>query len=444
MQFRRSRLVWVLLALIVVLLLVAAGSAAAFFLLRPQDSVDTAWRDPVAAIAPEQVAPDLALYPLAGASELDTIDAAIGSDDVETAYAGLVLNTHLSDAQRLGRLILLGSAMLEVGVPDRAVPVYQQVYDLAMLSPWLSDSSRADALLAAGHGWRQVGNGEQALRAYDQVYLIAVGSPYLQMANRRSLLVALETAYGDVRDKERTARTRAKIVELDQQIGPLPPVEPGLRPELSSGEEVVSSPERGLLEDARRKPALDLLQYIAAQGQPDAGLVAVLAGALQAEDAAKAAFYGQALQEAAQPGRRIDIHRAMIRWLLTKYKVAVRGFGLSVVPGWEQDVAGIQSELSRAYQDLFFEYEDLVASLPDATLMVPARYQIQREALLEGRLGRYVNYPAQQWAEKLQATVQELVAAGGVDHLYVDVQAGEDGALSFSLSPAAEYGPPAP
>ncbi|HSJ59352.1 MAG TPA: hypothetical protein VLC95_19360, partial [Anaerolineae bacterium] len=79
MQFRRTRLVWVLLAIIVMLLLVAAGSAAAFFLLRPQEPADTAWQDPISAVVPDQVAPDLALYPLAGASELDTIDAAIAN-----------------------------------------------------------------------------------------------------------------------------------------------------------------------------------------------------------------------------------------------------------------------------------------------------------------------------------------------------------------------------
>lgn len=444
MPFRRSRLLWVLLALIVVLLLVAAGSAAAFFLLRPQPADHPAWSDPIAAIAPDRVAPELALYPLAGASELDTIDAAIDSQDVETAYAALVLSTDLTDAQRLGRLILLGGTMVDLSALDRASLAYQQVYDLAILSPWLSDPARADALLAGGHGWHSVGDDAQAAVAYDQVYLIAVGSPYLQMANRRSLLVALEQAYAELRDKERAAKTRAKIIELDQQAGPLPPLEPGLRPELSSGQEVISSPELGLLEDARRQAALELLEYIAQQGQPHPDLVAALAAALQTEDQAKDAFYRQALQDTAQPGRRVDIHRAMTRWLLTKYKVAVRGFGVQVVPEWEADVAGIQSALSRSYQDLFFEYEDLVTALPDATLMVPGRYQIRREALLEGRLGRYVNYPAQQWAEKLQTTVQELVAAGGVDRLYVDVEASEEGALGFSLSPAAEYGLPGP
>ncbi|MBN1661073.1 MAG: hypothetical protein JXA93_21950 [Anaerolineae bacterium] len=444
MQFRPSRLAWVLLALIVVLLLVAAGSAAAFFLLRPQETVEAAWRDPISAILPDQVAPDLALYPLAGASELDTIDAAISNDQVETAYAAIVLSTDLSDAQRLGRLILLGSAMLEGGATERAALVYQQVYDIAILSPWLSDPARADALLASGHGWRRVGEVEQALAAYDQVYLIAVGSPYLQMANRRSLLVALEAAYDDMGDKERAPKIRAKIIELDQQAGPLPPLEPGLRPELSAGEQVISSPELGLLEDARRQAALGLLQTIAEQGQPQEELVAALAGALRAEDTAKGAFYQQALAETAQPGRRVDIHRAMIRWLSIKYKVAARGFGLSLVPEWEEDVATIQSALSRSYQDLFFEYEDLVTALPDATLMVPGRYQIRRQALLQGRLGHYVNYPAQQWAEKLQSTVQELVAAGGGDRLYVDVEAREDGTLDFFLTPAAEYGSPAP
>jgi hypothetical protein len=55
-----------------------------------------------------------------------------------------------------------------------------------------------------------------------------------------------------------------------------------------------------------------------------------------------------------------------------------------------------------------------------------------------------VNYPAQQLAEKLQSAVQELIAAGAVDRLYVDVREEEEGTLHFFLSPAADYGAPTP
>jgi hypothetical protein len=446
MQFLRSRLAWILIGLVVLLVLVAAVSAGAYLILRGRDTVDATWQDPVAAILPDQIAPDLALYPLAGALELDTIDAAIEGGALETAYATLVLGTDLTDAQRVGRLILLGRQFEAVEAWERAALAYQQVYDLAILSPRLNDPTRADALLASGRGWAALEEVDRALNAYDQVYLIAIGSPNLQLANRRELLMALETAYQDLDEEARADTVRGKIIELDQDMGPMSPAGSGPQPELLLGEAVPSSPEIGALEEARRQVALALLEAYAdpEQGEPTEALVSAVADALRAEDEAKLAFYNQALEETVQPGRRVGLHQWAIEWLMIKYRVATRGFGVSLVPEWENDLAGIQSALSRAYQELFFEYEDLVTALPDATLMAPGRYQVRRDALLDGRLGRYVNYPAQQLAEKLQSAAQELIAAGAVDRLYIDVRAGEEGTWYFFLSPAADYGAPTP
>nr|NIV36001.1 hypothetical protein [Anaerolineae bacterium] len=217
MRSCRGRLVWILLALAAFLLVVALVLAAVYLVLQRSQSPTAGWQDPVLAIVPEQVAPDLALYPLAGASELDTVDAALANDDLETAYATLVFGLEMSDSQRIGRLILLGGQYAEAENADRAGLTYQQVYDVAVLSPYLTDPTRADALLAAGKGWTTLGDQDRALEVYDQVYLIAAQSPYLQMANRRDLLVALEEAYEEMGERSRAEASRAGIIELDQQ-----------------------------------------------------------------------------------------------------------------------------------------------------------------------------------------------------------------------------------
>ena len=95
--------------------------------------------------------------------------------------------------------------------------------------------------------------------------------------------------------------------------------------------------------------------------------------------------------------------------------------------------------MSKAHEGLFFDYEDLVTALPDASLIGPSSYQVRRQVILDGRLGRYPNYPAEQLADKLQDAVQGLIASGAVEELYVDVDV-RDGQLSFFLSPADEYG----
>jgi hypothetical protein len=284
--------------------------------------------------------------------------------------------------------------------------------------------------------------GTQAVESYDQVFLIATGSPYLQMANRRDLLTALKTAYAELGDGERAAACEAEVVELDQ-APPQPPADPGARPELPLAGDTISTPEVGALEEARRQAAFGVLEAVRQGGEAPANLVDSLAAALRAEDAAKLALYQQELEGTSQPSRRIGAQSEMIEWLMLKYQVASRAMGMSLVPEWEGSLAEIQSALSKAHEGLFFDYEDLVTALPDAALMGPGSYQVRRQVLLDGRLGRYPNYPAEQLTGKLQDAVRGLIASGSVDQLYVDVAAGGVGeAHHFFLNSSQEYGLP--
>lgn len=443
MRSRRNRWIPILLAAVALLLVLAVALVVAYFVLGRQGETAEGWEDPIAAVQPGSVAADLALYPLAGALKSETVDAALANLELETGYAVLVFDLELSDAQRIGRLVRLGDEFAAVEALERAALCYQQIYDIAILSPSLTDPARADALLAVGRGWTLIGQEALAMEAYDQTGLIAVESPYLQLANRRDLLAALETAYRDLGDEERASATRAEIVALDQQGQSQAPAVPGERPELPSLEDAaLSSPDVGAVEEARRQAAFELLQALSTGGSASPELVSVLAGALQAEDAAKLGLYQQTLEGTSQPGLRIDAHWQKIRWLMLKYQVASGGLGLSVVPDWETQLAQIRSDLSKAYEELYFDYEDLVTALPEARLIGPGSYQVRRQVILDGRLGRYVNYPAQQLADKLQDAVQALQASGAVDRLYVDVGTQEGGQLHFYLSSAEEYGSP--
>jgi hypothetical protein len=442
MRSCQGRLIWILLAAVIVLLVVAVVAGAIFFVLQRQQTTSATWQDPIAGILPAEILPELALYPLAGASELETIDVAMANGDLETAYAALVFSMDLTDVQRIGRLTLLGKRFVEADLPRRADLCYQQIYDVALISPTLNDPARADALLGSGTGWAALGQTALAANACDQVYLLATQSPYLQMAHRRDLLGRLETAYGDLGDVERAAACQQAIANLDQQPNPQPPAMPGPAPGLPQGSEPVSSPQVGTLEEARRQAAYTLLQALGGEAEPPPGLVGNLAQALQAEDAAKQGLYQQELDATSQPGKRINVDWQSIRWLMLKYRVAARGFGLSLVPEWESQLPDIQSALSTAYEDLLFDYEDFVAALPDASLLGSGSYQARRQSILAGQLGQYPNYPAEQLASKLQDAATDLIAAGSREQLYLDV-AVENGGLRFYLSPAEQYGLPA-
>jgi len=440
MRSNHRALVLILLVAAFLLLFVAVVAVALFFVLRQRPAEAADWQDPLAELAPDEAAPDLALYPLAGASEVETIDAALANGDLETAYATLIFGLDMSDAQRIGRLIILGREQAAAERPERAALAYQQIFDLAVLSARLTDPERADALMASGNGWAQVEREAEALRAFDQTYVVAIHSPYLQMAQRRELLARLSAAYEALGEEERARICREKIVKLDQEVQK-PPTVPLPNPELPGRGEAVSTAEVGRLEQARRDAALALLESFSPGEEPPPGPVQGLAQALQAEDAAKLELYRQELESTSQPGKRIGVLWEMIRWLTLKEKVALRGFGLSLAPEWEAQAAEIQSMLSVAYEELFFAYEDMVTALPDATLIEPGRYRVRRQMNLAGRLGQYPNYPVQQMADKLQDAALALIAAGAGDQLYVDELAGDAG-LSFFLNPAARYGQP--
>lgn len=435
----RTRLAWILLAVVAGLLLLAAASGGIYAVLRQRQSRIESWHDPIGAVAADEMSADLALYSLAGASELETIDAAIANKDPVTAYIAVVFSPDLTEAQRIGRLILIARQFAELEKNDLAAISYQQIYDLAVLSPGLNDPARADALLADGWGWAGIGQELQALQAFDQVYAITVRSPYLQMAHRRDLLRALELAYRDLGDMERAEICAQRIVELDQEMVPQLPAEPVETPALPTGTTQLSSAEVGVLEESRRQAAFAVIQSMSDGATPRPDLVGNLAQALRAEDAAKLELYRRELEATTQPGKRVDLESQVIRWLTIKYRVAVLGFGLSLVPEWEEQAPEIQSALSKSYEDLFFDYEDLVAGLPDAALVGPGSYSVRRGVILAGRLGQYPNYPGQQLAEKLQDAARAMIGAGILEPLYVDF-AHEGPGLRFFFTPADEYG----
>lgn len=439
----RRRYIWILLAAMILLVVVAVSAVVAYLLLRQPQKAAAVGQDPLAAIVPGEVSPDLALYPLAGASDLEAIDAATETGELMTALATLGFSSDVSDRQRIGRLTVLGGRFAESKRPEMASLAFQAIYDLALLSPRLNDPLRADALRAAAEGWAGLGEKTRAVQAYDAMRAVGTHSPYLQTAQRIELLVVVAEGYRALNQDKLAQESTAQIREMSEEpMAKVTPVQVQ-SPELPFGQTPVSSAEVGVLEDSRRQAAYALISGLADEQQPAPELVSKLAEALKAEDAAKLALYAQELTNTSQPSQRIEVHWQMIRWLLLKYQIAAKDMGLSVLPDWEAQLPEVQSALSKAYEDLLFDYEDLATALPNASLIGPGRYVARRLTTLAGRLGQYPNFPAEQMAEKLKAAVTDLISSGQANGLYVDVL-NENGNLRFLFRPATEYGQPTP
>jgi hypothetical protein len=128
-----------------------------------------------------------------------------------------------------------------------------------------------------------------------------------------------------------------------------------------------------------------------------------------------------------------------IRWLTIKYQVALGGYGLSMVPEWEAQSAEIQSELSKAYEDLYALHGEQVIALPEADTIDRAWVEVFRQEIEVGQLGLYPNYPEEQLTAKLKEATEKLIASGQDRSLRVDILY-QDNVTVFILTSDEFYG----
>lgn len=380
------------------------------------------WQDPVLKVRPDEVDPRLALLVLAGWPPQQVADLALSQKTWETAYAILVHSPEISDRERAGLWLLLGRGLAEAGQPDRALLCYQQAEVVGVLSPVLSDYLRADILSQAALGAAQIGQANLARHWAEETRVLLRGSADLQPVLRQQMADRVAEVYRLLGEKPPTLAV-ARAAPSGQVVEPLLPTL--ARP--------VDLPEAALQARQEREAAARQAVQWMAQGGAGGEWQAVLARALQQEDQVMASVLRQAAEGEVRLSVRAGWVRRRVEWLSIKYQVARRGFGLSLVPEWEERDAEIRSDLAKAYQDLFTLYQDEVVALPTVDLVRQGWVEVLAEEAKVGTLGLYPNYPEPEVAENLArrmddwlqsrpevawriATVQE---GGGVEYVLV-------------------------
>jgi len=404
---------WVLLALAaatVLLVLVGVASLGAFFLLREQPFDVPEWQDPLTLVKPDRVDPALAVAGLGGVSDGDLGAKAIAQARADTAYAILVFSPSIGDRESAGDFLLLANRFRSDDRPELAIASYRLAGTIATLSPDLPDTVRADTFVLTGEGLAELEEFGLAQLFFDQAFNVAMASPYLQAATRRNVFQRLQQGYRMIGDRER-ART-----SLEQSAEPFPMVTVvEAPPVLPVAEPPLMSLEVQQAEAARWEAAQALSSALVVRGgyaPPE--LVAALREALIAEDQVKLPYFNSQLAAAPQLSVQISIVEARINWLSTKYRVARRGYGISLVPEWEVQAESIRAELTKSYELLYALYADLIVAMPDAEQIDLATEEILRRENLVGTLGRYPNYPAEQRiAQLLQATAHLVESRPG-------------------------------
>lgn len=438
---------FILFVLIGVILLAAIGALAlaASSLVTPSAiTPPLLWSDPLAAIDPADIAPDIALRSLAGEPEDVTAEQSLRVEGAEqslsireqmqaTAYANIVHSPDMDDTRRAGLLLLLADRYMLAKNRERAALCAYQVYDITALSLTLNDFTRAEASLHVAIIWQATGHEELARLALEQAANVTSGSLVLQSAQRRSLWEQIARYYRALGDTElaEQMQTRAEKAE-PPRAGPRPV---GLVvATLPAPEPNSSEVNQAIFE--RQKRALVIVESLGRGLQsgvaPDIGPeTADLAEYLRREDVVRKALYDRVIA-GPELGPRVGAARARIQWLTLKLRVAQKGYGLSIVPEWEEVAAAIRAELVLAYADYLALRLDQITALPNAEDLNRGRLEILREMVLHGRLGLYPDFPMELRAAELDEAVEELRLHGRLGGLALRSR-GEAGERIFIL-----------
>lgn len=413
----RTRVQRAMLGLLALLIVTGLVTGGAYLYLRFGSS--SGWSSPVAGLRSEKVNPPLALLGLTGMSDSEVVNWALASGELDTAYAAVLFSSQLSDAEQVGNLLLLGQGYAEAGDKDQARLCYQQVNLIATLSPTLSDFAKANSYMEIGEGLAELGNREEALSNYDQAQTVAVHSPSVKDQHRADILGQLATEYEALGEKTAASECSTLHAEILYSSGESTesaegsmeqPTAPFLMHIQEPTGAMVASYEQRRVETVLA--LIDFLQGAAPGTAIPHDLATEVAQALVNEDNARRTAYEDQLAAASSMVLRIGMADAQVDWLILKYRVALGGYGLRLVPAWEDDLAHVESELDAARGELLSMYNEQISTFSDDAAKDRAWYDVLRLEIQQGRLGLHPYYPEEELISQLTAVAERLIGSG--------------------------------
>lgn len=409
----KKALPFILLGAAALLFCFGVGALGLNFLGPRAPAIDTTkWIAPQDQVETKNIDPASALGILAGTSDVGSVDDALAAGDFEGAFAQIAYSTEFSDANRLGTLLLLGNRYAQGKQTAKAVWMYEYAVFLTLVSPLPSDLTRAQTLLEASQGLKSLGMEANSRAALDQAYLIAQYSFSLPRDTRADLLEQISRvyrAYGAAKLADQARSQAAETSTLANEDS----VNISRRPFRISVTVPPESTEIKSKLDVRigaARELVDALNLNPPQSEADmpADLIRALGDALYDEDGTRADFYISEYDAAADASSQLGVLREKLRWLSLKYRVARLGFGLELVPEWQEDVAGIKQEMNDTYAEYFAITEQQANGLEKTDEASRSTEDVLRNALLAGRWGLYSEYDETDLRARLDEISQAL------------------------------------
>jgi hypothetical protein len=257
--------------------------------------------------------------------------------------------------------------------------------DIAALGPSLNDSGRANVSLQASRGYQNLDQPWLATFGVVQAENIARYSLTLLPAQRRDQLNQVAAAYERLAQPDEARRVRNNLAAYSAGPGVIVESPTPLLPTLRGAVTLPADVTAALA--ARQQAAARLAaQWLSAQPAERDALARQLGDALVAEDSARGTFYATA---ASLPlADRLALLHDQISWLSIKLRALKGGYGVALVPEWEQQRAEVEAALSQTYTDLVNGYGQQLDTLGPVEALT-ARVELLRGSMQWVRLGLF-------------------------------------------------------
>jgi hypothetical protein len=384
----------VLLGAALLLFCVGLAALGANFVIARGDKVDlTLWKPPLDQVEVKRLTAANSLEVLADVNDAQAIDDALQQGDWESAFAGIAYSPGLTDANRIGTLLLLGSRYAMAKQTSKAAWCYQYATMLAQISPQPSDLVRIQTLLEVAQGLHGLQLDVASRAALDQAYLIAEYSTTLPRDARARLLAQIAELYktsgaANLATQAQQKSDEAASLQGEKQIGEAHPPFRILTGNLPPDQELADKTKARVTAAKELIDALNLHPPKSDKELPQ-DLIQTLGAKLNDEDGTRQAYYDAQLKSATDPALQAALLRDKISWLALKLRVARGAFGLSLVAAWEPDATKIATELSDTF-DEFYKLTEQQATATNKTVDADRQLEdVLRAELVSGRWGLY-------------------------------------------------------
>ncbi len=366
--------------------------------------------DPLAGVRTQLVLPQLALRQLAGDAGDGLAVQAFQAGQLETARAILTYDTTLAPPNRVGRLAQLARAYQDAGDAEAAAQMYRLTTPAAVLDLTMTPLERAQLLVQTAKGLLAAGQVAGARDAARQAQRIAAQTPDLLPAQRSLVFSDLQAIASDLDDPAFAAR----IDDLARNPFLSPPgVQIPHRID-TFAQQLPYDTQLEALIAARRQAAAILADRFTLTGGVDIDPERqALAQALLAEEQARSLFYEQARSGTVSLPQQTWLLQDRINWLATKLRIARLGFGLSLLPEWEQQADALQGELGGAYNDYAAALDAHAAALTSPADQALQRVENQMWLAEQAERGLFTAIGLNDLSERLRIVQDDVARQAG-------------------------------